>query len=308
VRFTQRLEFCFRVAAAGIIMIACQVPMARAQQKDQQKERPPRPAQDAVVAADSVVKLNIPYGENELQKLDVYAPAGAKNAPIVLFVHGGEWTRGDKANVSFKPKFFNEQKIVFASTNYRLAPAATHPAHVSDVAAAIGWLHKHAGEFGGDPQKIFLMGHSAGCHLVTLVSLDPRYLAQLGLRPADLGGVVAWSGGSYDLVDKVAQAGAYADYIKSAFGDSPEVWRQASPVAHVADVKSGPRFLFVSIEPGSASQQAAERLARLIQENGGRATAKLIEGRDHFGANHFLGAPDDTTGQIFLQFIRDAAN
>ncbi|HVU87120.1 MAG TPA: alpha/beta hydrolase [Pirellulales bacterium] len=306
--FSLRLSPAMIVATVGLFAIFCQASSAGAQQTEPKKDRPPRPSQDAVVSADSVVKRDVAYGDKELQKLDIYAPAGAKNAPIVLFVHGGEWTRHDKSEVSFKPKFFNEHKIVFASTNYRLSPAATHPAHASDVAAAIGWLHKHAGEFGGDPRKIFLMGHSAGCHLVTLVSLDPRYLAEVGLRPADLAGVVAWSGGAYDLVDKVAQGGAYADYIKSAFGDSPDVWRQASPVAHVSGAKAGPRFLFISIEPGNASHQAAERLAKLIEENGGRATSKLIEGRDHFGANHFLGAPDDTTGQIFLQFIRDAAD
>jgi acetyl esterase/lipase len=285
----------------------------RAQEKQQSAEekaaaekaaaKAARPPQDAVLAEGSVLKANLPYGEDELQRLDVYSPKGAKGAPIVIFVHGGEWTRHDKAEVSFKPKLFNQHGIVLVSTNYRLSPAATHPAHVGDLAAAIRWVHDHAGEFGGDPNKIVLMGHSAGCHLVTLVTLDPRYLAKVNLRPADVRGVVAWSGGAYDLVQKVEQGGVYADYIKQAFGDSVDNWRDASPVSHANSAKDAPTFLFVSIEAGNASHQAAERLATLIRDAGGKATSKLVEGRDHFGANHFLGAPDDTTGSVLLDFV-----
>ncbi len=276
-----------------------------AQQTEKKADRPERPPQDAVLASNSVLTANVPYGDDPLQRLDVYAPRDAKQAPIVIFVHGGEWTRGDKAAVSYKPKFFNQNGIVFASVNYRLAPAAVHPAIANDVATAIGWVRDHAAQFGGDPKKIVLMGHSAGCHLVTLVGLDPRYLSKAGMRPADLAGVVAWSGGSYDLVQKVEQGGAYADYIKKAFGDSPDTWRDASPVTHAAQGKGGPGFLFVSIEPGNASHQAAERLATLIREGGGKSATKMLEGRDHFGANHLLGSPDDSTGAIFLQFVQE---
>ncbi len=282
--------------------------MAHAQESKLRANRPPRPSQVAVLATNSVLEANVSYGDDQAQRLDVYAPHGANEAPVVVFVHGGEWTRGDKSAVSFKPKLFNQNGILMISINYRLTPAVTHPAHVSDVAAAIRFVHDHAGRFGGNPKKIVLMGHSAGCHLVTLVALDSRYLASVGLRPSDLSGVVAWSGGSYDLVQKVEQRGAYADYIKKAFGDSEEVWRDASPVQHVGDVKAGPRFLFASIEPGSASHQAAERLAKLINEAGGSATTKLLDDRDHFGANHLLGAPQDATGAMLVRFVTEVTN
>lgn len=290
----------------AVLAISSSHGWARAQQAKATPDKPPRPSQAAVLGNNSAVTTDVPYGEDPLQKLDIYAPRGANGAPVVIFVHGGEWTRGDKSNVSYKPKLFNEHGIVLVSINYRLTPPASHPAHVSDVAAAIRWTHDHAEQYGGDPRKLMLMGHSAGCHLVTLAALDPRYLGEVGLRPSDLKGVVAWSGGSYDLVQKVEQAGAYADYIRKAFGESPEVWRDASPVSHVANAKSGPRFLFASIEPGTASHQAAERLAKLIRDKGGKSASVLLEGRDHFGANHLLGAPDDTTAKIFLQFVTEA--
>lgn len=272
---------------------------------------PPKetPSQEAVLAKNTELRADVPYGKDAKQRLDVYSPKGIKGAPVVVFVHGGEWTRGDKADVYYKPKFFNENGIVFVSINYRLTPAVTHPAHVRDVAAAISWIREHAPEFGGDPKKIVLMGHSAGCHLVTLVALDARYLAEVKLRPADLRGVVAWSGGAYDLVEKVKAGGFYADHIKQTFGNSEEAQRDASPMAHVTkNVKTGPVFLFVSVERGSPSHKASERLAGLIVDSGGKAVSKLLEGRDHLSANRLLGAPDDKTGTILLEFIRDVCN
>ena len=258
-----------------------------------------RPSQEAVLAKNTILKANVAYGDDEKQRLDVYSPRDVKGAAVVVFVHGGEWTRGDKSAVSYKPQFLNEHGIVFVSINYRLTPPATHPAHVSDVAAALRWVHDHAGAYGGDPKKIVLIGHSAGCHLVTLVALDGRYLAKVNLQPTDLRGVVAWSGGAYDLVQKVKDGGSYAGYIKKSFGDSEEAQREASPMAHAKDVKAGLPFLFTSVEAGNASHKAAERLAQLIRDAGGKADSKLLEGRDHFGANHLLGPPKTSPANCF---------
>ena len=123
------------------------------------------------------------------------------------------------------------------------------------------------------------MGHSAGCHLATLLGLDPRYLAAVGLRPADLCGVVAWSGGAYDLVEKVQAGGMYATYIRKSFGDSQAAWRDASPVAHVGDARPLPLFLFISVQRrGNPSHQASERLAGLIRDAKGSAESLVIGG------------------------------
>jgi prepilin-type N-terminal cleavage/methylation domain-containing protein len=113
-------------------------------------------------------------------------------------------------------------------------------------AAAVRWAVDHAAEYGGDPKKVVLMGHSAGCHLVTLVALDPKYLAGVRLTPADLRGVVAWSGGAYDLVAKVAEGGSYKEHITNAFGPDEAAWKDASPVAHAKNGGAAPPFLFAS--------------------------------------------------------------
>jgi acetyl esterase/lipase len=294
----------FRAALLLALVSTATLP-APAQQPDKKPPEKKEPDQTAVLAKNTVLKADLAYGKDEKQKLDVYAPRGVTGAPVVVYVHGGEWAKRDKNEVSYKPKFLNENGVVFVSTNYRLSPAARHPAHVSDVAAAVRWVIDHIAEYGGDPKKVVLMGHSAGCHLVTLAALDPKYLGEVKLKPADLRGVVAWSGGAYDLPDKVKQGGAYADYIRQAFGPDEAVWAEASPVTHAKTAAGGPPFLFVSNEKGNASHQAAERLAGLIRDAMGKAESRLIEGRTHSLANHLLGAPDDTTGQVLLAFVRD---
>jgi acetyl esterase/lipase len=268
--------------------------------KDKKEERP---SQTAVLAKNTVSRLGVAYGADDKQKLDVYSPRDAKGAPVVLFIHGGEWTKGDKADVSFKPKYFNENGVVFVSVNYRLTPAVVHPAHVSDIASAIRWVRDHAGEIGAAPDKLVLLGHSAGCHLATLTALDPRHLDKVKLTPRDLRGVVAWSGGMYDLVDRAKGEGNYPKYIRQAFGDTEAAWRDASPMAHVGDAPL-PAFLFVSIEKGNASHQAAERMVELIRAKKGEADSQLLTGRTHFMANHLIGAPDDASGKVLLDFVQ----
>ena len=260
------------------------------------------------MAKNTEAKLDIPYGNDEKQKLDLYLPQAAKNAPVVVFVHGGEWSRHDKAEVSYKPKFLNEHGIIFASVNYRLSPLAKHPDQADDVASAVRWVHDHVARIRGRSTEDFPPG--------TFRRMPPRdsggdrspLLGQgqtSAFRPAR---VVAWSGGAYDLVQKVNDGGMYADYIKKTFGDSEDAWQDASPMAHVKNMRDGPPFLFISIKEGDASHKASERLAELIRKAKGNAESKLIEGRDHFNANHLLRHTDDSTGQILLDFVHRAVN
>jgi arylformamidase len=262
---------------------------------------------EAVTSPDCVVRLNVPYAgtSDPLQTLDIYSPPDAKDAPVIVYVHRGEWSKGDKSEVSFKPKFLNENGMVLVSANYRLSPAAQHPAQVNDVAQGVAWTIAHAAEFGGDGRKVILLGHSAGCHLVTLAALDPRPLALVGLKPSDLRGVVSWSGGAFDLPEKVREGGMYAQYIRATFGAGESEWRDASPMAHAGDFKPLPPFLFVSAEKDSAASIAAsEKMVKLVTAAGGKADRLLLPGKTHGTADHDLGAPEDETGAALLEFIR----
>jgi arylformamidase len=265
----------------------------------------PVPSLEAVVGKDSVVKKDLAYGKEEKQKLDVYAPKDAKALPVVMYIHGGEWTKGDKAEVSYKPKFFTENGVVFVSVNYRLSPAAKHPDHVSDVAAAVRWVKEHIGEHGGDPKKIVLMGHSAGCHLVVLTTLDPRYLAAAKLTTSDVRSVVCWSGGSFDLPHKAKVDEAFAPYIRGAFGADEAVWKDASPVNLTKNAKNCPPYLFVTADPMGDSFKIAQGLAKGIRDAGGRSSTLILKDRTHKTANALLGSPGDTTGVALLEFVRE---
>lgn len=271
-----------------------------------------RPPRVPIVAVGSKITWNIPFvaGGSEQQMLDVYAPAGAEGAPVVLYVHRGEWARGDKSEVSYKPKLLNERGIVFVSTNYRLSDVAPHPAQVDDVAAAVRWVRDHIAEYGGSPHRIVLMGHSAGCHIASMVGLDPRPLAKVGLTPAVLRGVVCWSGGAYDLQAKVAEGGMYKPYIEKNFGVEPARLDDASPVQHASAVNPGVQFLFVSAGEGKAGSRAlSERMVREIGAAGGHARALTLEGKTHFTADYECGMPEDPsdTGSELVKFVEMSA-
>src|SRR5713226_2558393 len=124
------------------------------------------------------VKRNIPYANpaDERQVLDVYSPQNAKNLPVVFWIHGGGWQGGDKTDVQIKPQAFMDKGFVFVSTNYRLLPSVDMATIVHDIAKSIRWVHDHIAEHGGDPNRLFIMGHSAGAQLAALICTDDRYL------------------------------------------------------------------------------------------------------------------------------------
>ena len=118
---------------------------------------------------------DVSYGRLDRNKLDIYAPEAATSLPVMVFVHGGGWHLGNKDNVGYKPEAFNEAGYVFVSVEYPLLPRYALGVQAQSVADSIGWIHKNIEKYGGDPEKITVMGHSAGAHLVALVALDGRY-------------------------------------------------------------------------------------------------------------------------------------
>lgn len=145
------------------------------------------------------IKKNIPYGDHERQVLDVFAPKDAKNLPVVFWIHGGGWQQGDKSDVQIKPKIFNDKGLVFVSTNYRLLPNVEMETIFRDIAKSIRWVHDHIAEYGGDPNRLLVMGHSAVAQLAALMCIDDRYLKSEGLSLAIIKGCVPVDGDTYDV-------------------------------------------------------------------------------------------------------------
>ena len=235
--------------------------------------------------------------------LDLYGPErpAGRPRPIVLFVHGGGWRHGDKSNVGAKPAAFVTRGYLFASVGYRLDSAVAPREQGGDVAAAIAWLREHAGEYGGDGDTIFLVGHSAGAHLAALVGTDDRLLARHGLEPAALAGIVLLDGAGYDVPRQVAAAHLprLQQVYREAFGDDPLDQREASPITHVVAGKRYPPFLIFHVGRRRDSREQSEALAERLRSVGGEATTVHEPDKTHLTLNRDLGvAGDGPTARI----------
>lgn len=263
------------------------------------------------------VKRNIPYADpaHERQVLDVYSPAGAKDLPVVFWIHGGGWQAGDKTGVQLKPQFFVEKGFVFVATNYRLLPEVDMETIIRDVAKSLGWVHKHIAERGGDPKRIFVMGHSAGAQLAALISIDDRYLKAEGVPFNVLKGCVPVDGDTYDVPAIIETAetrrrvhGQPQPKLghREKFGNTPEKHRDLSAVTHVAKGKNIPPFLILHVadHPDNAAQ--AQRLGAVLKEAGLPVTVFGAKETNHTRINAELGMPDDPSTKALLDFVSDA--
>lgn len=246
-----------------------------------------------------------PGVDPDLQSLDLYGTPG-QGRPIVAFIHGGGWRIGDKGTAGAgaeKARVFTERGFLYASLNYRLSPAVTHPAHVEDVAAALAWLVANATAQGGDPRRIVVMGHSAGAHLAALVATDPRRLGAHGLKPRDLAGAILLDGAGYDVTLQApavqARGGFLGDMYEGAFGTDPAVWRDASPALQATVDAPPPPFLILhTLRPDATRQSQA--LGEAVRRAGGEATVLAFPGKTHASINREIGAPGDKpTAAIF---------
>lgn len=268
-------------------------------------------------AAEAKIARDVPYAEPpaERQVLDIYAPADAKNLPVVFWIHGGGWQTGDKTSVQHKPQAFVDRGFVFVSTNYRLLPKVEMETIFRDVAKSLGWVHKHIAEYGGDPNRIFVMGHSAGAQLAALVSIDDRYLKAEGVPFSALVGCVPVDGDTYDVPAIIetaetrrrvhGQPQAKVGH-REKFGVTPEKHRDYSAVTHVAAGKGIPPFLvlYVADHPDNTAQ--AQRLGAVLKEAGIPVTLFAGQETNHNRLNNNLGLPDDPATKALWEFVEGA--
>jgi acetyl esterase/lipase len=250
------------------------------------------------------VSRDVAYGDDPLQALDVYSPAAPGPHPIVVMVHGGGWSRGDKSNpavVDAKSHDFVNHGYVFISANYRLVPQVTPVSQAEDLAAALAFVKAHATEYGGDPRRMVLMGHSAGAHLSALVATDPNYLRARGLEPASLSGVVLLDGAAYNLPEGMQHAGLESGLYEKAFGDDQELWKRCSPTLHVGEAPLPP-FLIVHAGARETSRHFSEQLAKAVTNAGGEASLLPVPDKGHAGINGDIGTAGDTLGPRILKF------
>ena len=256
-----------------------------------------------------VLYPNIVYDESSADanatSLDVYTPdPKAEKAPVMVWVHGGGFRVSDKASskdLGPKPEYFvSKLGYVLVSVNYHLLPEGQYPVNVQDVANALAWVHNNVAEFGGNPDQMFLMGHSAGAALVAAVSTDGSFLKKAGKDLTILKGVIA-NEGSYgaDVGEEEAKR------FEQLYGAQ---WRELVPVAQVPKNKGIAPFLLYHVTndantPPANSELQAQALAKVLKEAGIRAEVVQLDHVEHFGANERMGLGGDVTTYTVEKFL-----
>jgi len=267
------------------------------------------PAQD--------IRRDVPYVPNGHKRhvLDITSPKGAKNLPVVFWIHGGGWQAGDKSDVQVKPAWFNERGCVFVSTNYRLLPEVDMATLIGDIAKSFRWVHDNIAKHGGDPKRILVMGHSAGAQLAAIVSTDERWLKAEGLSTDLIKACVPVDGDTFDIpaIIELAETRWRLHGLPSAkfghrekFGNDPAKHKDFSAVTHVAKGKTIPPFFILHVAEHPDTSAQARRLGTALKDAGHTVTVFGARDTTHGKVNQDLGKPDDPATKALAQFL-DAA-
>lgn len=267
------------------------------------------PAQRPLELPPVKIVADVPYvAEDErdgMRVLDWYIPqskgrkrAAATKYPVVVFLHGGGWVAGDKSSWVERLPLFAAQLansgILVASVNYRLAPGFKHPTQIEDVATATAFVKKWAASLGGDPDRIFLCGHSAGGHLAALLGTHPTYAKDAGLSAGDIKGVVAISG--------VYSFGGFSRLVGLFFLKEKTDHIAASPVEHVDE--KDPPFLILTAEHDLLGQtRQAKLLLAALKDAGVRVDALEIATTNHVSMMHRCAEPGHAAQRLIVDFV-----
>ncbi len=249
-----------------------------------------------------------PEADLRKHRLDLFLPVG-QGWPIVIFVHGGGWNTGDK-NLRFVGadiygnigRYLARRGIGAAVINYRLLPHVAWPDQFDDVARAVAWVHGHIDAYGGNPDRLFLMGHSAGAHLISRLAFDPALLDPYGLTPEAVCGVVAVSGAAFDLTDAEIVAGKSRAYFEKRFGATDDWQRQVSTLPFLT--AEAPPFLILYAEGESRRlQRQSQLLDAALRQVGVASEVVVVPGQSHARILLTLSRDDKTAGPALRAFI-----
>ncbi|MBL8557504.1 MAG: alpha/beta hydrolase [Hyphomonadaceae bacterium] len=224
----------------------------------------------------------IAYGEGLRQKLDIYPAPAASPRPVIVFIYGGAWNSGRRQDYAWAARALAAQGFVVVVPDYRLAPEHPFPAFVDDAAAATAWAYRNAARFGGDPDRMVLMGHSAGAHIAMMVALDRRLLARGEVPASAVRGVIGLAG-AYRFDPK--EEGV----LRDAFGAYPEP-EAVQPVTFVR-ADAPPALLLHGDADTRVLMRNSHRLGRDLVAAGAHAEVKIYPGVDHAGIALALSRP-----------------
>lgn len=230
---------------------------------------------NATVATDTYRRTQgVAYGLDTRQRLDVYQPAAiTRHAPMMVFFYGGSWSSGERADYRFVGEALASSGIVAVVADYRLSPAFRYPAFVQDGASALRWVFDHAADYGADPTRIFVMGHSAGAYNAAMLALDARWLAAVGLTPAQLAGWIGLAG-PYDFLPIV-------DTKTQVAFNWPATPADSQPMMHASSA-SPPALLLAPLHDSVVNpRRSTVALAERLRQSGVRVESELFDGVSH---------------------------
>jgi acetyl esterase/lipase len=252
-------------------------------------------AQDAVNVPGARVIHNVSYGPSSAQAMDIYLPPQAENAPVILMVHGGAWTLGDKSLgrvVTNKAEHWLPKGYVFISIDNKLLPAAGPLEQAHDVAKALAFAQSRAHSWGGDPARFVLMGHSAGAHLVDVLAADPQLAFKDGAKPWL--GTVSLDTATVDVMETMRSR--HYGFYDTAFGKDPAYWAATSPMQLLTSAPK-PMLMVCSTRRPDHPCPGNQKFAAKVTQLGGTATV-LQEDLTHREINENLGLPGSYTSAV----------
>jgi acetyl esterase/lipase len=243
-------------------------------------------ARSRAVAMNSRVLLDVPYGDDYWQRVDIYLPAqdGLHDLPVLLFLHGGGWSNGYKEWMGFMAPCFTDLPAIFVSVSYRMLPDVRHPIPLDDTVAALAWVHDNIGRHGGSPSRLFIGGHSAGGHLSALTTLRHDKLAAARL-PADV--VKACFPVSSVFKFEIGELEGRGKFLLNQPADAPD----ASPINFVA-ANRVPFYIVWGDDDLEYVQRTSPMMVEALKNNGGRVEHEIFAGYDHFQPSLDGGRPD----------------
>ncbi|MNK54580.1 Phenmedipham hydrolase [compost metagenome] len=238
-----------------------------------------------ILASAQVKKAkNINYAGNtdEANTLNIfYKNDSIKDKPVLVFIHGGSWSSGKKETYWWLGRNFARKGVVTVIINYPLAPNVQYEKMGDDCALAVKWVSENIATYKASPDKIFIMGHSAGAHLAELINADPKYLKKAGIKNPIKGIILNDPFGldMHEYLTTVEKDHFYFDFIRT-FTEQPEVWKTASPMDYVNNIKN-PHLLFYGSKTYGAIKLQTPKLYEKLKANGVRAEIKEIKGKSH---------------------------
>lgn len=265
---------------------------------------------DLFVKHEDVVYAHREGSDAGRTSLDVYVPKDLDAlAPVLIFVHGGGWSIGDKSRVQYKPRWATSNGWVFVSVNYRLSPEVMHPEHARDVASAIDFVLDHAPDYSIDPGRVTLMGHSAGAHLAAIVCSDESLLAEHDRTAGEIDALVLLDGAGYNLnevMPGLPRFGPLQKMYRGAFGeDDPQLWERASPALQADERDQLPALLAVHAGNRKESEHASIELVGTWSAAGCDARVYHAIHKNHASLNRELGKARDEDTPIIEAFISE---